>query len=149
MSEDMKPSIREGDRTFTCPRHGEVMPCISQSEAEARGYAAEDMGCTACTQELLTAPDPATMTGDARADELLAILDRPLTVSLDVMYGRTEALVGRPLMTHEYAAPNILAAEARDWQHPGDPVGHAMGLMRDLVGDKPIIAIATQETDPE
>lgn len=57
-------------------------------------------GCHACLAEWDALPDPNTMTGHQRREEL----DRhckQLTVPFPMVHKRIEALVGRPVYTHE------------------------------------------------
>jgi hypothetical protein len=138
----MDTRVREGDRIVTCKLHGETMPAISKSEAEARGITPGDSGCRACTAELLSKPDVTTMTGDERADELADWMDRDLTVDMGLLFSRCEALVGRGIWTHEYAEPRLLIEEARSHEHPKNLEAHIIGLAHDIMGaDKPVIPV--------
>jgi hypothetical protein len=119
-----------------CPRHGENVAKISQNEAEALGI---PFGCQGCTAELMTGRDPDTMTGDERAAELQRWLMGPLMTSLDLVHQRADALVGRPIWTHEMATAERLIEEARSQQHPVDLEAHIIGSLDQLAGNKPVI----------
>ena len=89
--------------TWTCDVHGRVLPTTPPE-----GY------CPDCLAEMASAPDPETMTGEALAAEL----DRwcgQLSVPFDLIHARIEALVGRPVWTHEFALGiDRLMHEARE-----------------------------------
>lgn len=89
--------------TYICPRH--------QCEQPKR------QSCQACVQEWDQLPSPAEMTGDARATEMR---QREIaTVPFGLIHARIEALVGRPVFTHEMGlAWDALVEEARTWDHP-------------------------------
>jgi hypothetical protein len=84
------------------------------------------------------------MTGPERAAEVRALLNDPSTYRFDDIHGRLEALVGRPVWTHEFAQDLALASEAESWEHPADLGAHAVSSMKALAGDKPVIVIDTR-----
>ena len=126
--------------SYTCQKHGFTFLCIRPSEARERGIA---VGCPQCAEELREAQDPARMTGDERADELMRLLSEPATAEFSVIHERVAALVGRDVWTHELAQPGPLVAEARDWQHPGNLAAHLVDGLQDLMGDKPVVVVET------
>lgn len=125
-----------GFETFRCQRHGFDIPRITKREAEARGLT---YGCPGCIADA-DGPDPATMTGDERAAEVLRWLHGPMTIDMDLLHKRIEQLVGRPVWTHEMATDRI-AEEARTWQHPADLEAHVIGSLDQLAGTKPVIVV--------
>lgn len=138
--------MSDEDRTCTCGLHDETFPAISQAEAERRGYTEEQMGCHACTGELLDGRDPETMTGDERATEFRKWVDRPLTTSTNLLFKRLEALVGRGIWTHEYAHPEGLIEEARTHRHPEDLAAHALATAHEAVGEGvPVIPVVIDD----
>lgn len=86
-----------------------------------------DAECPDCLDDYAKLPDPATMTGDERVAEMEAWRGI-LEIDFDKLHGRFEALVGRPVWTHEMGSHNKhrLNEEARartgtlDW---GDVLG--------------------------
>lgn len=88
--------------TWICERHQIVVPSDGESS------------CSACMAEFENAPDAETMTGDERA-AALENLPKQLTVPWEVLHRRIEALVGRPVWTHEMGSRNFpnLVEEAR------------------------------------
>lgn len=77
--------------------------------------------------------------GEERATVLRALLDAPLCVPFGVIHERTEALVGRPVWTHEFARPDGLYREAASQEHPADLEAHVIGSLDQLAGNKPVI----------
>lgn len=88
--------------TWTCNRHLLTLP---RENCE---------GCPTCLDELEYATDPEAMTGYERAAEIERWAEQ-LTVPFDVLHRRIEALVGRPVWTHELGSVGLerLMAEAR------------------------------------
>ena len=126
----------EGVEYFVCPGHGESVAIVSPSEAEQMGI---PFGCQGCTAEMKTGPDPDTMTGDERAAEVERWMNQPVTTPFTMIHERIEKLVGRPVWTHEMAAPNRLVEEARSQQHPVDLEAHVIGSLDQMAGNKPVI----------
>lgn len=89
--------------TWTCAIHNLTLPTHGDE-----GY------CPGCLEDMKNAPDPATMTGDERVAEI----DRWEIVSVPFaqIHERIEALVGRPVWTHEMGTDGIerLKQEARE-----------------------------------
>lgn len=123
--------------TFQCERHGTPVAILNPTQAAELGVT---FGCPACTAEL-SGRDPATMTGDERAAELEDWLNRNLTVAFTDLHERIEALVGRPVWTHEIARPDHLIREARSGQHPPDLEAHVIGSLDQLAGNKPVLVV--------
>ena len=94
--------------TKVCEQHGESVALVSQTTAESLGV---PYGCQACRAELRNRPDPATMTRQERRDELEALLTGPNLQGFDVVWERTDLLVGRGTYTHELAYPEYLYHE--------------------------------------
>lgn len=111
-------------KTFTCPTHDVVVAITPDTK-----------GCPDCNAFLDNPPDPAQMTGAERRAELDR-WGRILTVSFDRMHGRIEALVGRPVWTHEMATGgwDALLDEAESWDHPDDLRRHVIDTAADAVG---------------
>jgi hypothetical protein len=105
--------------------------------------------CPECEANLANRPEPAAMTGDERAAELLDDLMGENCYLFDNIHKRVEALVGRPVWTHEMAAADNLAKEARTWQHPVDLEAHVIGSLDQLMGDKPVVIVRPGEGDDE
>lgn len=124
--------------TFDCHKHGFAIPILTPSEAHERGL---PVGCPDCTDDIQTRPDTNEMPGEERAAEVRALLTEPTTVSFSLIHERITDLMGRDVWTHEFVNPEILAAEAQDWKHPGDLEGHLIGTLRDAAGDKPIVVV--------
>ncbi len=59
--------------------------------------------CATCEEAIQKRPDPATMTPDERAAEMEDLFGS-LEVPFHLLHARIEALVGRPVFTHEFAA---------------------------------------------
>lgn len=119
-----------------CPRHGENVAKVSPAEAERLGV---PFGCQGCTAELTAGCNPETMTGDERAAEVERWLCGPLMTAFDLVHERIEAVVGRPVWTHEMAAAERLVEEARSQQHPVDLEAHVIGSLDQMAGNKPVI----------
>ena len=130
--------------TFECARHGFLIPILTPADAKQRGL---PVGCPECTAAIESAPRAVEMSGDDRAKEVRRLLTEPSTVAMSLIHERIAALVGRDVWTHELVNPDILAAEARDWQHPRNLEGHLLGTLRDAMGDKPIVIVRTQEEE--
>lgn len=104
---------------YTCPAHDVALPMGTE--------------CDACNAFLDNPPDPAAMTGADRRAELDRWGER-LTVKFSRMHERIEALVGRPVWTHEMASSNFpnLLTEAESWSHPDDLTHHAVNSLVDI-----------------
>lgn len=74
--------------------------------------------CPGCTAAMANLPDPATMTVAERQAEFDRY-DAPLTVPFATLHKRVEALVGRPVWTHEFALWDRLREEIASGEHPG------------------------------
>lgn len=86
--------------------------CADHGALALKGHA-----CPDCLAYLASRPDPTTMTAADRADELEYWLGGLLRIEFDRLHQRIEALVGRPVWTHEFADPDRLVAEI----HSGKP----------------------------
>lgn len=86
-------------------------------------------------------------TGPQREAELRRLLDAPLCVPFGLIHEKTEALVGRPVWTHEFARPEGLYEEARTQRHPVDLEAHVIGSLDQLAGDKPVIVVRPGDLD--
>ncbi len=109
--------------TFICG-HGRTVPVGGPVLPE----------CEADVQNLVVPDD-----GVEREAALRKLLDAPLCVSFGSIHERTEALVGRPVWTHEFARPDGLYREARSQEHPADLEAHVIGSLDQLAGNKPVI----------
>lgn len=112
--------------SWTCP-HG--VNCIHRGD------------CAKCQAEINARPDPATMAPQARADEVLALLDTANGYTVDSMHRRLEALVGRPVWTHEMARPFSLMEEAKSWEHPENLAEHVIQSASEIVGPDRLIVV--------
>jgi len=81
------------------------------------------------------------MTPDERAEEVRAILHEPSSYRFGDLHARIEALVGRPVWTHEFATDTRLIEEARGAPHPTDLGRHAIESLQAVAGEKPIIVL--------
>jgi hypothetical protein len=88
--------------TFTCGRHSEVTIEVGSTE-----------GCEPCLA-MLSIPVE-SLTGDQRADEVASWLNLKLSIPFHNVHQRLEALVGRPVWTHEMGSlgADRLIEEAR------------------------------------
>ena len=77
---------------------------LCESEVKAAEW------CQSCVEAMPKRPNAASMTKKERADELRS-LRGPLEVPFHVLHGRVEELVGRPVLTHEWADPEALCNE--------------------------------------
>lgn len=125
-----------------CERHGLDVPKVTKAEAERLGV---PFGCPVHLAEMEQSPDPNSMTGDERADEVTQHLCSPMLVPMDLIHQRIEALVGRPVWTHEMARAEHLAEEARTWQHPVDLEAHVIGSLDQMAGNKPVLIFRAGE----
>jgi len=116
-----------------CPKHDVDVPAVSKSFAEEHGLT---YGCQACRDEIAHRPDPATMTKEERAAELGALLREQNWSGFDIVWERTDKLVGRPTYTHELAAAEMLCAEILG-EGQVDPVES----LKALAGNKPIVVV--------
>lgn len=89
--------------TWTCPHHGHELPADGPAP-----------WCPDCMADMTNAPDPSTMTPDARVAEIDHW--QYLVVPFPLIHARIEALVGRSVWTHEMGTVGIehLKAEARE-----------------------------------
>lgn len=92
--------------------------------------------CEADVQDIVVPED-----GEEREATLRKLLDAPLCTSFGVVHEKTEALVGRPVWTHEFARPDGLYREARSQEHPVDLEAHVIGSMDQMMGSKPVIVV--------
>ena len=89
--------------TYTCPWH--------EVEIERGQH------CTACVERYASLPDPKTMTVEQRVAELNDWYDKAiLTISMGDLQQRIEALVGRPVWTHELVNREAFVREMRSGQ---------------------------------
>lgn len=106
--------------TFTCPYHNELIADDNQA------------GCSQCIEAYTNGPDPATMTPDARFEELERI-GRCMTTNSRIWHPRLDALVGRSVMTHEIGLRwDALLEEARN-RTGVMPVDDVLGCIDDRV----------------
>ena len=111
--------------TFTCG-HGRIVTTDSK-------------GLPECAEDVAALQVPAN--GQERAATLKALLDAPLCVPFSLVHEKAEALVGRPVWTHEFAAPENLYREAASQEHPVDLEAHVIGSLDQMVGNKPVIVV--------
>lgn len=97
--------------------------------------------CAPCNADIAGRPDPASMSGDERADEVRALLHDANAYRVSDIHKRLEQLVGRPVWTHEFVTDTRLIEEARGAAHPTDLRQHVIDSLRAVAGDKPIIVI--------
>jgi hypothetical protein len=111
--------------TWTCP-HG-------FGEGSRRG------DCDGCNADIAGRPHPVEMSGDQRAEEVRSLLNDANAYRVGDMHQRIEALVGRPVWTHEFATDTRLIEEARGaLPHPADLAAHAVESMKALMDGKPV-----------
>ena len=121
---------------FICPRHNVAVYRISLYEAKRRGV---PFGCATCTEELAARPLASDMTPFDRALELRFLLDQPSTVSFNLIHKRVEDLMGRGVMTHEFALPKELEAEILGETEA--PAPGALEKLERLAPGKPVIIV--------
>lgn len=98
--------------------------------------------CGGCNDEIADRPVPGAMSGDARADEVRSLLNDANAYRVGDIHQRIEALVGRPVWTHEFATDTRLIEEARGaMPNPPDLRQHVMDSLQAVAGDKPIIVV--------
>jgi hypothetical protein len=89
------------------------------------------------------------MTGDERAAELSALMDRPLSRPFDLIHKRIEELVGRPVWTHELGLNRdglIEEARNRPRDSPLTPAEFQTKVMAPLEATgKPIIGVVVDD----
>ena len=72
----------------------------------------DDEGCGLCFAMLDR--DPATMTGDEKADEVRSWCEESMSIPFGALWKRVDVLVGRPTFNHEFGlAVDRLVEEAR------------------------------------
>lgn len=98
--------------------------------------------CESCNADLEGRADPRDMTGDARAEEVRALLNDANAYRVGDIHKRLQALVGRSVWTHEFVTDLALAEEARTWEHPVDLADHVVRTAR-AVTDAPLIVVET------
>lgn len=71
--------------------------------------------CEACMKTWASLPDAATMSHAERLAELVDIVTNKMVLEIpfDDLHMRVEALMQRPVWTHEFARPENLASELR------------------------------------
>lgn len=128
----MSDEIRYGE----CPVHDTTCAIVSQAKADELGI---EHGCPDHNREILARPDPATMTREERAEELDTFAG-PMWSGLNVMKGRIDALVGRPVFTHEMSSSNwpYLLHEVRTGIVPSMD-----GVMAKFPHDKPVFGVSS------
>lgn len=115
------------DRTGACPEHGIEVPIISQGRADELGI---EHGCLEHNAELRSRPAVDEMTVGERVAELRE-MDGPLYHGMNLLWDRMDALVGRPLMTHERVDFGLLEHEIRTGSVPSTE-----GILAKLPHDK-------------
>lgn len=113
---------------FRCPSHGTLLS------------ASTPHGCGWCVVDLRCRPDPTTMAPSDRAAEMDALINGPSTTRLSPIHRRVEALVGRPVLTHEIATTDLVA-EAADWSRRGGWETRAIEGLCDRVGAERVIVV--------
>lgn len=116
----------------TCPDHGTQVPIISQGKADELGI---EHGCPEHNAELRSRPPVEEMTADERVAELRN-MDGPLYHGMNLLFRRMDALVGRPLMTHERIDFDVLEHEIRTNLRLS-----LAGIMAKLPHDKPVVVV--------
>lgn len=92
---------------FTCNQHNQLVE--------------DERGCLACLAEWENLSDPADMAPEDRMDEFDRLCGQ-LTIPVDMVHRRIEALVGRPVFLHEIPlAYEQLRTECL-WQERDRPV---------------------------
>ena len=118
---------------LTCPEHEVEMPNVSQSRADELGI---EHGCSAHNAEMRARPLVESMTVDERVAELRA-MGGPLYHGMILMLDRMDALVGRPLFTHERFDLDLLEHEIRTGLRPS-LAGVITKLLHD---DMPVLVV--------
>jgi hypothetical protein len=86
---------------FNCARHAAVQIEIGSN-----------VGCADCLEMIRR--DPATMTGDEKAEEVRSLLQEVMSIPFEPLWKRIDALVGRETYNHELGlAVDRLIEEAR------------------------------------
>lgn len=98
--------------------------------------------CAPCLAAFPSRPAPHTMTPDEREAEVDAL--RWAEVPFDVMHGRLEALLGRPVWTHEMTGWNRLVQQAR-WEDRPATMDEIVSLVPE---EKLIVVQAREEAAP-
>ena len=98
--------------------------------------------CGACNDEIAARSAPESMNGDERAEEVRRLLHDPSAYRVSDIHERLEALVGRPVWTHEFVTDTRLMEEARGvMPHPANLHDHALSSLQAVIGDKPVIVV--------
>lgn len=118
---------------------GETFVCGHGRTVEMGGK-----GLPECAEDVrnLTVPDD----GEQRAAVLRSLLEEPVCVPFALIHERTEALVGRPVWTHEMASSLVenLYREARTGEHPADLEAHVIGSLDQAAGGKPVTIVRAE-----
>src|SRR5690606_41185810 len=130
-----------GYETQVCERHGEAVALVSRETAESLGV---PYGCQACRAEIRSRPDPATMTRQERRDELEALLTGPNLQGFDIVWERTDLLVGRGTYTHELAYPEYLYHEIMTGVTPS-----VEGIVAKFQPETPVLVVGPREGNEE
>lgn len=94
--------------------------------------------CPQCVAEFEALPAVDTLNADQRGDEIMRLCTEASWAGFERIWKRIDQCVGRGTYTHELARPVLLAREARNQEHPADLEAHLVGLMDQLMGDKPV-----------
>ena len=106
----------------------------------------DKMVCQPCVDHWPDRPSPHTMTADEREEEMV-LLDGPLEVPFELVHGRIESLVGRPVWTHEMAANwEGLCKEAR-WENRPATMNEILALIP--AEQRIIVSAAGSRSDEE
>jgi hypothetical protein len=116
----------------TCPTHGTKVMIISQHQADKMGI---EHGCPDHNEELHSRPPVSAMTADEKVAELRG-MDGPLYHGLNLLFGRMDDLVGRPLFTRERTDFDVLEYEIRSGQSPT-----LEGVLAKFPDDKPVVEL--------
>lgn len=105
--------------------------------------------CAGCLAHFDERPDPRSMTGEQRAAELDALV-HPLLVWPELAQQRIEALVGRPVFSHELGLgwPALLdeaRAERVDESRPL-PIEQLIAAL--IAAGKPVIIVSPDDQEP-
>lgn len=101
--------------------------------------------CPECMEDFANRPDPATMTPEQRGAEMES-LDDIMEVSFDTFHERIEALVGRPVWTHEIASSVYPMLIAEAIERPGDvDIPHILEKISIINPDLPVMAVVVED----
>lgn len=127
-----EPQADTSGAWFECPFH----------HIQVKIESGPRVGCAECIAyyESKSQADADSMFGPHRAAEVRRILEAPMTCSMGIFWPWIDALVGRPVFTHEFAMMEALCIEATNRVHPHlyEIVARAQALMGP---DKPVVVV--------